>query len=329
MLRGVICLCLAWVCAGSAHAQSPLSRLDRVFIVGHEYIRLEDWARGERFQVRWILPKQQIRLVGPGSTLVLCADSRKVLVNGIAVWIAAPIVMRNNSTYIAPVDLVTAIYPLLNPVRTSRSKLVRTICLDPGHGGRDPGNQEGRSQEKTLTLQLADELRSQLTRAGFRVFLTRRSDSLVELLDRPELARQRGADLYLSLHFNSADGPGGAAVRGTEVYCLTPARTSSTNARGDGAQTGAQTGNRFDAHNILLSYQIQRSLVVRLGAEDRGVRRARFAVLRAAEMPAALIEGGFMTNPGEFKKIRDPAHRRKMAQAIVEGIRSYKAIVER
>jgi N-acetylmuramoyl-L-alanine amidase len=328
MLRGVLCLGLAWASVCVAHGQTTLGRLNRVFVAGHEYVRLEDWARAERFQVRWEVPGRQVRLASSRGTLVFAANSRKVVINGIAVWIGVPITMRSNAAYIAPVDLTTAIYPLLAPPRSPARRPVRTICLDPGHGGRDPGNQEGSVLEKKLTLQLAEELRRQLTKAGYKVFLTRSTDAWVDLAERPEWARRRGADLFLSLHFNSAGGPGGETVRGVEVYCLTPARTSSTNARGEGAQTGALGGNRLDAHNLLLAYHLQKSLVTRLGAEDRGVRRARFAVLRTAEMPAVLVEAGFMTNPAEFKKINDPTHRRQLAQAMVEGIRSYRRTVE-
>ena len=118
-------------------------------------------------------------------------------------------------------------------------------------------------------------------------------------------------------------------VRGVEVYCMTPSHTSSTNARGEGANTGAYPGNRQDAKNMLLAYQLQRSLVHTMGLEDRGVHHARFAVLRAAEMPAVLIEGGFLTHPAEAKKIYDPGYRRQMAQAIVNGIIAYRDLMEK
>ena len=109
---------------------------------------------------------------------------------------------------------------------------------------------------------------------------------------------------------------------------MTPARTSSTNARGEGASSGSYPGNRSDPKNLLLGYHVQRSLVHRLGMEDRGVRRARFAVLRTAEMPAILIESGFMTNPAEAKNIFNPTYRRQLAQAIVSGVVSYKRMME-
>ena len=224
-------------------------------------------------------------------------------------------------------DVVTALNPVVSPSRTP-GRTVKTICIDPGHGGKDPGNREGRQQEKTYTLLLARELGKQLSAAGFNVAMTRSSDTFIELPTRPELAKRRRADLMLSLHFNAVGSPGGSSVQGAEVYCLTPARASSTNARGEGAGTGAFPGNQHDSKNMLLAYHVQKALVHRLGAQDRGVKRARFAVLRSAEMPTVLIEGGFMTHPGEAKKIYDATYRRKMAEAILEAVLAYRKAVE-
>lgn len=109
---------------------------------------------------------------------------------------------------------------------------------------------------------------------------------------------------------------------------MTPARASSTNTRGAG-ESGAAPGNRLDSKNMLLAYQVQRAMVRNLGAEDRGVRRARFAVLRYAEMPAVLVEAGFMTHPGESQKIYSSAYRKQLAQAITSAVLAYQKAVER
>jgi hypothetical protein len=91
-------------------------------------------------------------------------------------------------------------------------------------------------------------------------------------------------------------------VSGPETYCITPVGAASSNAQGEGANYGATTANFSERKSLLLAYQVQRSLVKNLGAEDRGVRRARFAVLRDAAMPAILIESGYMTHPVEGQK---------------------------
>jgi N-acetylmuramoyl-L-alanine amidase len=225
--------------------------------------------------------------------------------------------------------VTTTLAPILSPPKMAAGRRVKTIVLDPGHGGKDPGNQEGHRQEKQFTLTFASELSDLLSKAGFSVSLTRTRDAFIDLPERPDIARRRRADLFISLHFNSADGRGGSAVQGTEVFCMTPARTSSTNSRGQGGSSGAYPGNRFDPLNMLLAYQLQKAITEKTGAEDRGVKRARFAVLRSAEMPAAYVEGGFMTNPRDARRIYDPTQRRQMAQAIVDGVLAYKRLVER
>ena len=204
-------------------------------------------------------------------------------------------------------------------------KTLKTICLDPGHGGKDTGNHTFWHSEKTYTLALASELRDQLQKAGFNVVLTRTKDTYVELSDRVALANRRGADLFVSLHFNATE-TGSTDVEGPETYCITPVGASSTNARGEGSDHGSTVANRNGDESLLFAYQVQKSLVQNLNIEDRGVRHARFAVLCDAKMPAILIEGGYMTHPVEGKKIYDAAYRRQMAQAIVRGILAYQKL---
>jgi N-acetylmuramoyl-L-alanine amidase len=95
------------------------------------------------------------------------------------------------------------------------------------------------------------------------------------------------------------------------------------------AATGLSAGNRNNGKNLQFAWQMQKALVRGLGTEDRGVRGARFAVLRDAPMPAVLIEAGFLSHPAEGKKILDAAYRREIAKAIAEGVLAYKRVVER
>ncbi|MBI5773830.1 MAG: N-acetylmuramoyl-L-alanine amidase [Verrucomicrobia bacterium] len=308
--------------AGSGAAR----KLERVTLFGKEYVRLADWAGATGFSLKWTRKDEQVRLESGPARLVFEADSRKAEVNGINVWLSIPVARKNGDAYLAPLDLDTAIYPVLYPSKNSKGAKIKTICLDPGHGGRDPGNQEGARQEKKFTLALAEELGQQLRKEGFKVVFTRSTDKSVDLNLRPLMANELKADLFISLHFNAAEGTG---ARGVETYCLTPAHASSTNARGEGTENGALIGNRNNDKNMTLAYLVQRSLVKNLDAEDRGVRRARFAVLKTPEMPAILIEGGFMTDTAESKKIYDTAYRRKIARSILLGIQAYKQTVER
>jgi N-acetylmuramoyl-L-alanine amidase len=295
------------------------------------YVRLNDWAQANQFVLRWQDNGKTLQLSNHLARLEFNAeprqDLRKAEINGVGVWLAFPMNYRNRSAYISRTDLEHTIDAILSPAANPGGRKIKTICLDPGHGGSDPGEISGSSQEKKYTLLLAREVRDQLVRAGFNVFLTRSTDTAVKLPERTELARKRNADLFVSLHFNSYSGPGRSEVSGIEVYCCTPAGATSFNSGGEG-DTRWIAGNRFDEKNLLLAYQVQRSIVKSLTVEDRGVKRARYAVLREASMPAILVEGGFMSHPSEGKKIIDPVYRRQLGRAIANGILAYQKNVK-
>jgi len=312
----------------TASAQSASGKLARASLSGGDYIRLSDWAGAGRFQVVWTRRNEEVQLTNSWSRLVFTVDSHKAEVNGVTIFLSAPVAVRHGCLYLSVQDLETALNPVLFPSNHTVRAPVMSVCLDPGHGGRDPGNEEGRRKEKDYTLLLAREVRELLSVAGLTVTLTRNGDSFVALPDRTELARQRDADLFVSLHFNAVIADK-AEVKGVEVYCLTPAGAGSTNARGEGGDVSAWAGNRLDAKNILLAYQVQKAMVRSLPVEDRGVKRARFAVLRNARVPAILIEAGFMSHPQESKRIFDPQYRRRLARAIADGILAYKRAIER
>jgi N-acetylmuramoyl-L-alanine amidase len=302
--------------------------LPTVELYGRRFVDLSAWASANRLELHWDKASGQVELTNRCTKLAFTVDSRCASINGVVAWLSVPITPRNHDVYVAAIDLQTLLGPLLSPVKNKPRQFVRTVALDPGHGGKDPGNEAGAEQEKTHALLLAQRVRYLLQEAGLGVVLTRSSDKFVDLAARVRHAKRRRADLFLSLHYNATD-PAKNGVKGVEVYCLTPAGAPSTNARSESGSARAASGNANNAKNVLLAYQIQKAMVNDLGMEDRGVRRARFVVLRAAEMPAVLIEGGFMTDPEEAAQIFDPSHREELAHAIVEGVLAYKRLVER
>ncbi|HLH52487.1 MAG TPA: N-acetylmuramoyl-L-alanine amidase [Verrucomicrobiae bacterium] len=301
---------------------------EEVRIAGREYTRLSDWARRNNFSVRWTKKDDSLELANAERRIVLQIHSPEAELDGVEVRLLFPLVQQGDTVWISSMDVKSTFDPLLFPPRLRNGAQLRTICLDPGHGGKDPGNQVGGTQEKTLALLLSQELQSQLKRAGWKVSLTRTRDTFVELPERPDIARRRKADLFVSIHFNSTASAGGS-VKGAEVYCLTPAGAPSTNAGGEGGGAGWFPGNRFNDENILLAYQVQKNLTRKAQIDDRGVHRARFWVLRDAVTPAVLIEAGFLSNPAECRKILSPVYRRQLASAIVQGLCAYKATMER
>jgi N-acetylmuramoyl-L-alanine amidase len=324
-----LCLLLAVAaCLAQAQARdsSPLSK--DVRLAGLDYVAVGNWAQTHEFTTTWNRKTEELVLSSRWAKMAFKAGTRKAEINGITVWLSYPVYNLKGEPYIARADLNTLLQPVLFPPIPAARTGIHRIVLDPGHGGKDPGNQEGSQQEKHHTLLLAKEVQRRLGNAGLKVSLTRSTDTFIELDDRPDLARRFQADLFVSLHFNSAP-ESGTGAKGIEVYCLTPAGANSTHSPAEAAERHSVPGNRYDPQNILLAYEIQKSILKELTVEDRGVLRARWAVLRTAQMPAVLIEGGFMSDPKEARKIYSESYRRQLAQAIVDGVLAYKRLVER
>ena len=329
LMRTLRSLALLAICGMLLSGASPATAASAgtsgsISVSGREYVRLATWAKAQGLEATWLVKDRTLQLSGRSSRILLIVNSREARVNGTTVWLLFPVAERGGFVYLSRADTLSTFGPLLTPGKSGR---IQTICLDPGHGGRDPGNRSGSNYEKTQTLLLANEVKSMLAKAGFKVVLTRSADVYIDLENRPAIAQKAGADLFVSLHFNAAESSR-SLVKGTEVYNMTPAGAPSTNAQGEGAGAGSFPGNRNNDRNLLLAWNVQKSLVHSLYSEDRGVRRARWAVLRDATMPAILVEAGFMSHPTEGAKIVSAEYRRQMAKAIVDGILAYKKVGE-
>lgn len=218
-------------------------------------------------------------------------------------------------------DLEKTIVPLLRspaPAMWHR----RSVVIDPGHGGSQPGSRAitGNQLEKDLTLDWGLRLANLLVDRGWQVFLTRTNDIDMALAERIDYAEASGATLSISLHFNSAFP--NAKVEGLETYCTTPAGLPSTVTRDYADETTrAFPNNSHDAANLRLAAAVHRGLIRSSGAADRGIRRARFMdVLRWQNRPAILVEGGYLSNPAESQRICDPGYRQRLAEAIAAAL---------
>lgn len=233
---------------------------------------------------------------------------------------------------------------------------VRTIVIDPGHGGTETGA-VGKSGvlEKNLTLVLAQALKRRLEqRLPVKVVLTRNEDANLPLETRTAIANQNKADLFISLHLNSSKGaqPHGAetyflSLQASDQYAAASAerenQAASDEAAGsEGAAAGGEGDPLFDLQLILwdlaqsrylaesqqLAKLIQEELNTTLGLKDRGVKQAPFTVLMGAAMPAVLVELGFLSNPEEEASLQDPTHRAELVEAIVRAVARFRAQVE-
>ncbi|MEI7651075.1 MAG: N-acetylmuramoyl-L-alanine amidase [Verrucomicrobiota bacterium] len=261
--------------------------------------------------------------------IVVYAERSKdfVLVDGVKVVLEDAVGSLRGHLTISRTDYEKVFVPLLwGPPRAATA--VRRIVLDPGHGGKDPGkiNAALGYAEKAATLDTAARLKIALEKRGFEVVFTRTKDEFIELSDRPDFAARTKADLFVSLHYNGG-GAGDTTSSGIETYCLSPEGQRSTNSGKAKATTTAEPGNRFDSGNMALAWGLQRQLLSLTGAEDRGVRRARFAVLRTLSCPGVLVEGGFISSRKEGAQIKEDAYRQKIAEAVAIGVAEYAARV--
>ena len=213
------------------------------------------------------------------------------------------------------------------------------VVIDAGHGGKDPGA-IGPSglMEKDVVLDIARRLRELMLRElQWRVTLTRDTDIFIPLEERTAIANAKGADLFVSVHANSAERPD---AHGIETYFLDLA--SDEQSMRVAARENATTMSKVsDLQRILRDLQmtskrnessllagsVQQALVQApnggKNGRDLGVKHAPFLVLMGAEMPSILVETGFVSNPGEERKLADPKYRAQAARAIFEGIKEY------
>ena len=273
--------------------------------------------------------KTRIRLQNKYNKIEFETESRSVWINGTLIALNEPVRKVGWSWAIDALDFNKTIEPVARPTEFLKNAGTRTVVLDPGHGGDDKGTTSPRSiQEKKVVLDVANRVRNRLQARGINVELTRESDRNLDLETRSRKAAGLRADLFVSIHANSA-GPN-RSVRGAETFVLAlPGRYSSNSYGGGKLPSETSNGNRYDTANMVLGYRIQQNLLKATGQEDRGVKRARFEVLRDAPCPAALVEMAFLSNPKDEAIAIDPAGRDRIARGIADGIAAYLADVSR
>lgn len=322
----------------NAARNAPLRPLTAVRLNGAEYVNAADFGARFGLKPQRSADGRKLTLKSNWTTIELEADTREGAINGVRVFLGEAIRDHRGALHVSRIDAEKLITPILLPGSGQTSvPAVRTIVIDPGHGGSDPGmqNKPLRLDEKTLALDTALRLKKELEQQGYKIVLTRKDDRQLarskkeDLQKRGELTLGTKADLFISVHYNSVES-GADRVTGVEVYSLTPQYqySHSDPEREDSTAAIANLGNRHDHWNALLAYNIHRELLGGLKASDRGLKRGRLAVLRFASCPAVLVEAGFLSNDAEARKIATPAYRQKIAESIAEGVRVYANLVE-
>ena len=238
-----------------------------------------------------------------------------------------------------------------NSIEQEKYKL-RTIVIDAGHGGKDPGSIGNNSYEKNITLAISLELGRIIKEnlPGIKIIYTRKDDSFPSLYERAEIANKNNADLFISIHCDSFHNK---SVYGSTSYLMGLSKNSANMnvAKRENSvifleENYEETYKNFDPNatesimllsltqkakienSTILANLIQDQFKNRVGIKSRGVKQAPFQVLWNTTMPSVLIETGYITNSAEEKKLNNKTHQVYLASAIFRAIRDYKKYLE-
>lgn len=310
----------------SAKARTPAPRK------GGDTVPVLEAAAALGLKFDWKVAGREAVLTNHLHRLEIETGSREIAADGLRVFLGEPTSVEAGRLSFSRIDYESCLVPLFKPAAIKgwvpRPKV---IVLDPGHGGADNGTQNEKLglKEKTFTLDVALRLKRLLEIRGYKVVLTRDSDERVDLVERSLIANRAGADLFLSIHFNSL--PNDTRTSGAEVFTFPPQHQRSTNSWGvahDDTEDDAAPVNRYDAWSMVLANALHRQVIEDLKVFDRGKKLMHLGVLRGLKCPGALVESGFLSNPDEARKIATPGYRQRIAAALASGIVDYARVLD-
>ncbi|HEY1583358.1 MAG TPA: N-acetylmuramoyl-L-alanine amidase [Chthoniobacterales bacterium] len=291
---------------------------------GRDYVSFANIAQFYRFP-KFSQVSRMVSLRDERRGLRAQAGTSEFYINGVRFFSDYPLLARGDDNLVSAMDVAKIVEPVLRPNKIAGAKKIDTVVLDPGHGGEDSGTSGRWGNEKNYALDVALTARENLLRAGYKVEMTRSTDRTVSLEERVAFGNQFPNALFISIHFNSA--PGGSGV---ESYALAPAGVPSNVSTEDhpsSVETHWFQGNAQDAANIALTAAVHGAILSRVSVFDRGVRHARFHVLRDSKIPAVLVEGGFLNDPVEGARIATAHYRQLLGAAIAEAVTNYNRAV--
>lgn len=240
-------------------------------------------------------------------SLSVTPGERVATISGYKVRLTAPVIQDEQGVlYLSETDLVKLIDPILRPTYIAERREVKTVIIDPGHGGADTGCKIPAGNESDYTLKLALELAEALKTQGFNVVLTRSGNYYINDTQRVEIAKNTPDAIFVSLHLNT----GRSDMAGVETYCAAP------------LMPGKRTldCHRHDAANTALAFTLHTHLVHATQAYDRACHRAHYTLLNTLNCPAVIVIPGYASNDKEAADLSTDAYRAKMVKALTAGI---------
>lgn len=296
-------------------------------VIVHEkrrHVTMESLADFYGLKLRPPQGKQHILSTGD-KTIRIEPGSREIFINNVKFILCFPVISKNGRILISAMDVTKIIEPVMRPGKIKDVKALRTIVLDAGHGGHDSGATSVHGKEKDFTLDVVLRARKLLQEKGFNVRLTRSADIFIPLETRARFANRFADSIFVSVHFNKSNNPGASGI---ETFALAPRGVPSMDEENIRySDLRHNPGNIRDPENIALATLIHSAMLRNLRLYDRGIKRARFVVIRDITVPGVLIEGGFLNHPMDGRSIATPDYRQRMARSVVEAVENYQRLV--
>lgn len=313
---------------------------------GAQYVSLSDFCAHHGFGYSIDGVSHIAEISHKGNTVRIMPDSNTSLVNGSVQRYSPEAVLKDGTVYIPPsfAKYLEDVFSGKPEIAYPRKYDIRRIVIDPGHGGKDPGatGRYYKLREKEVVLDIAKRLRDELNRLGnFEIILTRDKDEFISLWRRSHIANESKADLFISVHANASRSRG---LKGFEVYYISKATDDSarTLAAAENEALALENDSNKEKPSYLdatlwdmmldenrdesqeLAKHILRIAKKNVYVGNKSIKSARFYILKGTQMPAVLVETGYLSNKDEESKFNDSYYRKKLAEIIAKGIVSYK-----
>lgn len=280
------------------------------------------------------LKKKSIILKNAKVQVTFTLNSQNCRMNGVLFILSHPIVKYKGNYLLSRTDFDSLIDPIFRPSYIKQAKNFKTVVIDAGHGGKDPGSRGSFSHEKVYTLKVARLLRDMLKKKGYKVIMTRDSDVFISLAGRVRIANKYPSAVFVSIHFNS----GQSKAHGIETFTISPVGVPHLGRGYRPRDARAVPGNITGSASIALATAVHSRTLEYLNnpkngnnfkIADRGIKHARFNVLTGIKIPAILLEGGFLSNRSEAGKVHSAPYQKTLAAAVVHAIDIYKESISR
>ena len=286
-------------------------------VEGVEYLPLEDLRSFYKLMVLQPKGRRVVgqRVLGNGEvTLTFGPEPRELRIQERLCILSHPVVEDSSGDLlVSKVDVLQVIEPVLRPTYIANRSAVRTVVIDPAHGGHDTGTVTPYVREADVALVVATKLGAELKKRGFEVVFTQEQNQYQSPQARVDKANETPAAIFLSLHLNS----GRSDVKGAQTYTLAPVSKNEK----------PLPGHEFSQSSMALAMAVQSSLVEKAEAEDGGCRRAHYSPLNSLRCPSIMVEMGYATNPEEGTRLATEEYQIKLANALADGVEAFARVM--